>query len=94
MKSTPFDTTKNISIIVRNPTRRALGSGAPTTYIPPKDGKMGVLIPSAGLLEQAEMDYLVEAETEKQKNQKRVTDPRRIQIEHTKHGYDVDIKEV
>ena len=48
-----------------------LGNKSRGRFIPPKDGRAGILIPSYGLLEKEEIDYIAEANIEKEEKRKR-----------------------
>lgn len=57
---------RTIGIIVKDRPRHRLGSEAPTTYVKGEKGQADIMVLSDGLLEQAEVDYLVEIEKEKE----------------------------
>ena len=48
---------------------------APDYLEPPKDGELGLLIPSLGKVSQAEMDYVVEGAKEKSRKRTATTIP-------------------
>ena len=81
-----------VTLIFKSKTRRRLGTGAKGVLIPPEGDELGIFVPSFGLLEQDEIDYIVGLEREK-KN-KRVTQPRKVSIERVRDNYEVEIKEV
>lgn len=80
-----------ITLIFKDKPHKRYGKGADSVMVPPSKGKRGYYIPSEGALEQAEIDYIVEAQ--KEEKQERITQPRRVQIEGTKKDWEVEITE-
>ena len=58
-----------MNLIFKNRPRLRYGSGAPSLFVP---GQQSLLILSGGKLEQAEIDYILEAEKEKAKERIKV----------------------
>ena len=83
----------SITLIFKEKKRRRLGTGAPGVLVPPQEGKRGYFIPSMGALEQEEIDYMVEAQEEKSKSEKRMTQPRRVKIGSNKKNWEVEVTE-
>ena len=52
-------------IIVNHKENQMLGTKSPGKYIPAQNGKPSVFVPSFGLMEQAEVDYIAEGALEK-----------------------------
>jgi len=79
-----------LTLIFKDKPRRAGGTGAKGVIVPSGNGDPDLFIPSFGVLEQEEIDYIVEVE--KEKKYERLTQPRRISIGVEKNSYEVDIK--
>jgi hypothetical protein len=61
-------------IIVHSSESLPLGNKSRGRFIPPHNGMPGILVPSFGLLEKEEVDYLTEGMIEKHKNEVRVSE--------------------
>jgi hypothetical protein len=55
-----------ITLIFKDRERLPYGSGSRGKFIPPENGRRAIFVPSFGVLEKEEVDYLVEAEKEKE----------------------------
>jgi hypothetical protein len=84
----------SVTLIFKDKERRRHGTGVPSKLVRQKDGAPGYFVYSEGGLEQEEMDYIVEAQEEKRKNYKRITQPRKVGIEKDKDGYTLDVEEI
>lgn len=66
----------SITLIFKNKPRLLYGSGAPSKFIPPTNGRKGIYVMSDGALEKEEVEYLAEVSAEKERersNKKRET---------------------
>ena len=85
----------SVTLIFKDKQRRRHGKGVASKLIPGKDGAPGAFIYSEGGLEKEEMDYLTIAQEEKQKDYKRMTQPRKIGIEtHRDGSHTLDVREI
>ena len=64
---------RTMSVQVKNKDRLPLGNKSGGRYIKTEKGQPDILIPSYGLLEKEEIDYIAEANIEKEKNRVRVS---------------------
>ena len=62
---------KTMSIHVKNKEKQLLGNKSRGRFIKTDKGQPDILIPSYGLLEKEEIDYIAEANIEKEKNRVR-----------------------
>lgn len=80
-----------LTLIFKDKPRRRLGTGAKGVLIPPEGDELGIFVPSFGVMEQEEIDYIVGME--KEKKNKRITQPRKVSVETNRHSHEVEIKE-
>jgi hypothetical protein len=71
---------RTLSIQMKNKERLPLGNKSRGRYIKTEDGQPDILIPSFGLLEKEEIDYIAEANIEKEKKRVRVS-PKKAKME-------------
>jgi len=83
-----------VTLIFKDKQRRRHGVGVPSKLVRQTSDALGYFVYSEGGMEQEEMDYIVEAQEEKRKNYKRITQPRKIGIKRDKDGYALEVKEV
>lgn len=81
-----------LTLIFKDRPRRSGGYGAKGVIVPSENGEPGIFVPSFGILEQEEIDYIVGVE--KEKKHERLTPPRRVSIGTDKNSYEVEVKEV
>ncbi len=55
-----------LTIIIKNKERLPYGSNSRGKFIPPEKGRRAIFVPSFGVLEKEEVDYLIEASQEKE----------------------------
>ncbi len=60
------DSISGIGFISKSKERLPLGNGSRGRFVPPSGKRAGILVPSFGALEKEEIDYIVEAEQEKE----------------------------
>lgn len=86
-------TIPTVALIIKEKPWKRYGTGAASVLKEQTGVAPGYFIPSEGFLEQAEVDYLVEAQEEKQQNYVPKAAPRQVRIMGDKTGYDVEVKE-
>ena len=80
-----------IAFIFKEKVHKKYGTGADSVLKEQTGDAPGYFIPSDGFLEQEEVDYLVEAQEEKQRSYVRKEAPQRVRIQGDKTGYDVEV---
>lgn len=81
-----------VALIIKEKPWKKYGKGADSVLKEQDGAAPGYYIPSDGFLEQEEVDYLVEAQEEKQLKYVRKEAPQRVRIQGDKTGYDVEVK--